>query len=97
MPGPRPERGRVRGRSSRLEWLTELPWGELTQDNLDLGALQAGLDQGLHFGLDDVKKRIVEFCAVRRPEGRPRRAASSRWSARRALARPRSASRSRAT
>ncbi len=50
---------------SRVEWLTELPWGELTQDNLDLTALLAGLDRD-HFGLEDVKKRIVEFCAVRR-------------------------------
>ncbi len=50
---------------SRVEWLTDLPWGELTQDSLDLTALLAGLDRD-HFGLDDVKKRIVEFCAVRR-------------------------------
>jgi ATP-dependent Lon protease len=50
---------------ARLEWLTELPWGTYSQDNLDLPELRKGLDRD-HFGLDDVKTRIVEFCAVRR-------------------------------
>jgi ATP-dependent Lon protease len=50
---------------ARLEWLTDMPWGQFSQDNLDLKALRGGLDHD-HFGLDDVKKRIVEFCAVRR-------------------------------
>ncbi len=50
---------------SRLEWLTEMPWGTFSEDNLDLASLRGGLDRD-HFGLDDVKKRIVEFCAVRR-------------------------------
>jgi ATP-dependent Lon protease len=50
---------------SRLEWLTDMPWGSFSDDNLELKSLRAGLDKD-HFGLDDVKKRIVEFCAVRR-------------------------------
>ncbi|MBA2482593.1 MAG: endopeptidase La [Planctomycetes bacterium] len=50
---------------ARLEWLTDMPWGTYSDDNLDLAALRTGLDKD-HFGLDDVKDRIVEFCAVRR-------------------------------
>jgi ATP-dependent Lon protease len=49
---------------NRLEWLTALPWGEYTTDRLDLVALRAGLDRD-HYGLEDVKDRIVEFCGVR--------------------------------
>jgi ATP-dependent Lon protease len=48
---------------SRLEWLTDMPWGETTTDELDLAKLRAGLDAD-HFGLDDVKERITEFVAV---------------------------------
>ncbi|MBA3847076.1 MAG: endopeptidase La [Planctomycetes bacterium] len=50
---------------TRLEWLSEMPWGAFTEDDLDLQRLRAGLDKD-HFGLDEVKERIVEFCAVRR-------------------------------
>jgi len=49
---------------NRLEWLTELPWGIYSEDELDLANLREGLDRD-HHGLDDVKERIVEFCAVR--------------------------------
>jgi len=49
---------------SRLEWLTEMPWGTFSQDVTDLAALRAALDKD-HFGLDDIKRRILEFCAVR--------------------------------
>jgi ATP-dependent Lon protease len=56
---------------SRLEWLVGLPWGVVTEDQLDLARLREGLDAD-HFGLEDVKDRIVEFVAVRklRPERR---------------------------
>lgn len=50
---------------SRLEWLIGLPWGVSTEDQLDLACLREGLD-GDHFGLEDVKDRIVEFVAVRK-------------------------------
>ena len=49
---------------SRLEWLTELPWGTVSTDIRDLTTLRQGLDAD-HFGLDDVKDRITEFVAVR--------------------------------
>jgi ATP-dependent Lon protease len=50
---------------TRLEWLTELPWGVTSDDQLDLAKLRTGLDAD-HFGLEDVKERIVEFVAVRK-------------------------------
>ena len=49
---------------ARLEWLVDLPWGVETADVFDLGKLRQGLDTD-HFGLDEVKDRIVEFVAVR--------------------------------
>jgi ATP-dependent Lon protease len=51
-----------------LEWLVELPWSELTEDNLDLDHVRTVLDAD-HFGLDDVKDRIVEYVAVRKMAG----------------------------
>jgi ATP-dependent Lon protease len=50
---------------TRLEWLSDLPWGVVTPDQLDLAALRAGLDAD-HYGLEEIKQRIIEFCAVRR-------------------------------
>ncbi|WP_228766912.1 endopeptidase La [Thiomicrorhabdus heinhorstiae] len=46
-----------------LEWLTQLPWGQHSEDNLDLNRARGILDKG-HDGLDDVKNRILEFLAV---------------------------------
>lgn len=46
-----------------LDWITSVPWGVLSTDNLDLEHARSKLDQH-HDGLDDVKKRIVEFLAV---------------------------------
>jgi ATP-dependent Lon protease len=49
---------------SRLEWLVDIPWGVTTSDDLDLARIRSALDAD-HFGLEDVKDRIVEFVAVR--------------------------------
>jgi ATP-dependent Lon protease len=46
-----------------LDWITLLPWGVDSQDNLDLPHARKVLDRD-HYGLDDVKKRILEFLAV---------------------------------
>ena len=48
-----------------LERIFELPWGTRTDDTLDLDVAQTVLDDD-HFGLDDVKERIIEFLATRR-------------------------------
>jgi len=47
-----------------LEWLADLPWDKTTKDNLDVTHAQKQLDDD-HFGLDRVKKRMIEFLAVR--------------------------------
>lgn len=46
-----------------LDWLTSVPWGVTSADNLDLKHARKTLDRD-HDGLDDVKERIVEFLAV---------------------------------
>ena len=48
-----------------LDTLAELPWSTLTEDRLDLAHATAVLDED-HFGLDEVKDRILEFLAVHR-------------------------------
>jgi ATP-dependent Lon protease len=51
-----------------LEWLVELPWDKQTEDNLDIAHVRVVLDED-HYGLDDVKERIVEYVAVRKLAG----------------------------
>ncbi len=48
-----------------LDWILELPWSEGTEDNLDLERAKGILDKD-HYDLDKVKKRILEYLAVRR-------------------------------
>jgi ATP-dependent Lon protease len=50
---------------SYLDWLTELPWSIHTEDNLDIEAASKVLDED-HFDLEKVKKRILEYLAVRK-------------------------------
>src|SRR3954469_16596913 len=47
-----------------LEWIAELPWSNRSDDNLDLQHAQVVLDED-HYGLGDVKDRVLEFLAVR--------------------------------
>jgi ATP-dependent Lon protease len=48
-----------------LEWLIELPWTTATEDNLDLNQAREILDED-HYDLEKVKKRILEYLAVRK-------------------------------
>lgn len=48
-----------------LEWLVELPWAVSTDDHIELGEVRRCLDED-HYDLDKVKKRIVEYMAVRK-------------------------------
>ncbi len=50
---------------SYLDWLVELPWSKSTVDNLDIDAAEKILDED-HYDLEKVKKRILEFLAVRK-------------------------------
>jgi ATP-dependent Lon protease len=56
---------------SYVEMLADLPWNKSTDDNTDLLRAQEILDRD-HYGLEKVKRRIVEFLAVRKlnPSGR---------------------------
>ncbi|MBY6028223.1 endopeptidase La [Halomonas sp. DP8Y7-1] len=54
-----PEYGTTR---NYLDWLTAMPWGQQSQDQLDLAHARKVLDRD-HDGLTDVKERIVEFLA----------------------------------
>eukprot|EP01114_Cavostelium_apophysatum_P004249 TRINITY_DN1443_c0_g1_i1.p1 TRINITY_DN1443_c0_g1~~TRINITY_DN1443_c0_g1_i1.p1 ORF type:complete len:735 (+),score=190.99 TRINITY_DN1443_c0_g1_i1:133-2337(+) len=46
-----------------LNWLTSIPWGVYTKDNLDLNHAKKILDED-HYGLKEIKERILEFIAV---------------------------------
>jgi ATP-dependent Lon protease len=48
-----------------LEWMIELPWSVSTEDNLDLAQARQILDED-HYNLEKVKKRILEYLAVRK-------------------------------
>ncbi len=48
-----------------LDWLTSLPWQKRTNDNLDIQHAQSVLDED-HYGLKDIKERILEYLAVRK-------------------------------
>ncbi len=51
-----------------LEFMLQLPWGEMSEDNLDLKHAQEVLDED-HYGLDTVKDRIIEYLAVLKLKG----------------------------
>jgi ATP-dependent Lon protease len=68
-----PEQGWIR---TWLDRVLALPWGKTTDDNVDLGAARDVLDAD-HYGLTDVKDRIVEFLAVRKLRAQRRSAAGS--------------------
>jgi len=48
-----------------LDWMVSLPWQKITADNLDIAHARRVLDED-HYGLSDIKERIVEFLAVRK-------------------------------
>lgn len=51
-----------------LDWLTSLPWGKFSQDSFDIERARQILDRD-HYGLTDVKDRILEFIAVGKLKG----------------------------
>ena len=54
-----------------IQFMLDLPWGEMSDDNLDLQHAQDVLDED-HFGLDSVKDRIIEYLAVLKLKGNMR-------------------------
>ncbi len=68
MPEGAAEHGMVR---TYLDWLTALPWTTVSDESIDIAKARQILDQD-HFGLEKVKRRILEFLAVRKlnPQGK---------------------------
>jgi ATP-dependent Lon protease len=68
MPDASPEYGMIR---SYLDWLIGLPWSKLDPDTIDIADARRILDED-HYGLPKIKRRILEYLAVRKlnPEGR---------------------------
>ena len=54
-----------------LQWLLDLPWTKASSNEIDIAAARRVLDED-HYGLDRIKRRILEFLAVRKlnPEGK---------------------------
>jgi ATP-dependent Lon protease len=48
-----------------LDWLVSLPWDKVTPDSLDLANAREVLEED-HYGLEDVKERILEYLAIRK-------------------------------
>ncbi|XP_076847775.1 lon protease homolog, mitochondrial isoform X1 [Brachyhypopomus gauderio] len=51
-----------------LDWLTSMPWGTNSTENLELSRAREVLEED-HYGMEDVKKRILEFIAVSQLKG----------------------------
>uniref|UniRef100_M4B6H0 Lon protease homolog n=1 Tax=Hyaloperonospora arabidopsidis (strain Emoy2) TaxID=559515 RepID=M4B6H0_HYAAE len=51
-----------------LDWLTQLPWGKATEENFDLAKAKQILNED-HYGLMDIKERVLEFVAVSKLKG----------------------------
>jgi ATP-dependent Lon protease len=62
LPSAAAEYGVIR---SYLDWLVSLPWSKSTPDNLEIAHAREILDKD-HYGLEDVKERILEFLAIRK-------------------------------
>ena len=56
-----PETGMIR---NYIEWLINLPWNNYTDDRKDLNKVREILDS-THYGLDNVKDRVIEYLAVK--------------------------------
>src|SRR4029077_19495341 len=68
MPEAAAEYGMIR---AYLDWLIDLPWSKLDTDNIDVAEARRILDED-HYGLPKIKRRILEYLAVRKlnPQGR---------------------------
>lgn len=51
-----------------LDWLTSLPWGKNTVENLEIKPAKTILEED-HYGMEDIKKRILEFIAISQLKG----------------------------
>lgn len=51
-----------------LDWVLDIPWGRYTRENLDIEKVEKILDEE-HYGLKDVKERILEYLSVKKISG----------------------------
>ena len=68
-----------------LDWLLDIPWVEVTPDNLDIDHAKRVLDED-HYDLEEIKERIIEYLAVRKLAHERRRRAEAEEEAARQLA-----------
>src|SRR5262252_7050846 len=68
MPEAAAEYGMIR---AYLDWLIDLPWSKLDTDTIDVAEARRILDED-HYGLPKIKRRILEYLAVRKlnPDGK---------------------------
>ena len=53
---------------SYLEWVLDIPWGKYTKERLDIKKVEEVLNEE-HYGLEDVKERIIEYLSVKKISG----------------------------
>src|SRR5687768_10650814 len=64
LSGMQPQSAEFQVTRTYVEWLADLPWTRTTPDRIDVKDVRRCLDED-HFGLERVKKRIVEYSAIR--------------------------------
>lgn len=53
---------------SYLEWVLDIPWGKYSRERLDIAKVEEVLNEE-HYGLEDVKERIIEYLSVKKISG----------------------------
>ncbi|MEZ4374552.1 MAG: endopeptidase La [Polyangiaceae bacterium] len=64
LTGMQPQSAEFNVTRTYVEWLADLPWSRSSPDRIDVKAVRRCLDED-HWGLEQVKKRIVEYTAIR--------------------------------
>jgi ATP-dependent Lon protease len=68
LSGMQPQSAEYNVTRTYLEWIADVPWSKTTPDKLDVEETRRCLDED-HFGLEKIKKRIIEYMAVRKLAG----------------------------
>ncbi len=68
MSGMQPQSAEYNVTRTYLEWIADLPWSKTTPDKLEVEETRRCLDED-HYGLDKIKRRIIEYVAVRKLAG----------------------------
>jgi len=68
LAGMQPQSAEYNVTRTYLEWIADVPWSKTTPDRLDVEETRRCLDED-HYGLEKIKKRIIEYMAVRKLAG----------------------------